>query len=105
MLINSLQTSWGSRADGDANDAQRLAPAPSPSKVLTTPRGAKSLIRFNVRQKGGQTQTRTEQDSAWEKRGYAAYDSGTSYSEKHEAAGIQNSHEQPQSMHFSNASE
>ncbi|KAL7902097.1 glycosyltransferase family 2 protein [Trichoderma sp. TUCIM 5745] len=104
-LITLNMTSWGSRADGDANDAQRLAPAPSPSKVLRTPRGAKSLIRFNVRQKGGLTSTRTEQDAAWEKHGYATYESGTSYPEKHEVAGIHNGHEQPQSMHFSNASQ
>jgi hypothetical protein len=102
----AIQTSWGSRADGDANDAQRLAPAPSPSKVLTTPRGAKSLIRFNVRQKGGLTSTRTEQDSAWEKRDCAVYESGTSYPEKqHEVTGMLNIREQPQSMHFSNPSQ
>ncbi|KAL7943087.1 glycosyltransferase family 2 protein [Trichoderma barbatum] len=110
-LFTLNMTSWGSRADGDANDAQRLVSAPRPSKVLTTPPGATSLIRYNVRQKGRQTQTRTEQDSAWEKRGYAAYDSSTSYnpirvaSEKHEDTGMQHNHDQPHSMRFSNTSE
>ncbi|KAM6485442.1 glycosyltransferase family 2 protein [Trichoderma sp. SZMC 28011] len=110
-LFTLNMTSWGSRADGDANDAQRLAPAPRPSKVLTTPPGATSLIRYNVRQKGRQTQTRTEQDSAWEKRGYAAYDSSTSYnpirvaSEKQEDFGVQHNHDQPHSMRFSNTAE
>lgn len=50
-----LQTSWGSRADGDTNDAQRLARVPQPSLVMNVPPGNGSLIRYNVRQKGRQT--------------------------------------------------
>jgi hypothetical protein len=84
-LATLNMTSWGSRADGDTNDEQRLAPAPQPSVVLKTPPGNGSLIRYNVRQKGRQAQGRDEdqdQDGAWEKQqqqGYAAYDSSTSY--------------------------
>lgn len=74
-----MQTSWGSRADGDTNDAQRLAPAPQPSVVLKTPPGKGSLIRYNARQKGRPAQGRGAQDDSWEKSGYAAYDSSTSY--------------------------
>ena len=75
-LITLNMTSWGSRADGDANDEQRLAPAPQPSIVLKTPPGKGSLIRYNARQKGRQPQG---QQGAWEKSDYAAYDSSTSY--------------------------
>lgn len=75
-LITLNMTSWGSRADGDANDEQRLAPAPQPSIVLKTPPGKGSLIRYNARQKGRQPQA---QQVAWEKSDYAAYDSSTSY--------------------------
>lgn len=79
LLTITRQTSWGSRADGDTNDEQRLAPAPRPSVVLTTPPGNASLIRFNVRHKGRCVQTQDEQDATLEKRGYVAYDSSTSY--------------------------
>ncbi|PQK10525.1 hypothetical protein BB8028_0002g08460 [Beauveria bassiana] len=78
-LITLNMTSWGSRADGDTNDEQRLAPAPRPAVVLTTPPGTASLVRFNVRHKGRSIQHQDEQDATWEKRGCAAYDSGTSY--------------------------
>ncbi|OAQ98402.1 hypothetical protein LLEC1_04841 [Akanthomyces lecanii] len=78
-LITLNMTSWGSRADGDTNDEQRLAPAPRPSVVLKTPPGNDSLIRYNVRHKGRSVQTQDEQDATWEKHGYAAYDSSTSY--------------------------
>ena len=75
-LATLNMTSWGSRADGDANDDERLAPAPTPSIVLKTPPGNSQLVRYNVRQKGRQAQR--EQDEAFcdEK---AAYDSSTSY--------------------------
>lgn len=52
------QTSWGSRADGDANDEQRLAPPPEPSTVLKLPPGSGSLIRYNVRLKGREASAR-----------------------------------------------
>ncbi|KAG5971874.1 hypothetical protein E4U58_007148 [Claviceps cyperi] len=78
-LFTLNMTSWGSRADGDANDAQRLAPVPQPSTVMKTPPGKASLIRHNVRQQGRQTPVELGDDSAWEKRGYASYDSSTSY--------------------------
>lgn len=73
------QTSWGSRADGDTNDEQRLAPAPQPSIVLKTPPGKGSLIRYNARQKVRPARGREAQNGAWEKSGYVAYDSSTSY--------------------------
>ncbi|CAM1504490.1 Fc.00g020810.m01.CDS01 [Cosmosporella sp. VM-42] len=78
-LVTLNMTSWGSRADGDTNDEQRLAPAPQPSIVLRTPPGKGSLIRYNARQKGRPAQGQAEQNGAWEKSGYAAYDSSTSY--------------------------
>ncbi|KAF7555055.1 hypothetical protein G7046_g6650 [Stylonectria norvegica] len=78
-LVTLNMTSWGSRADGDTNDAQRLAPAPQPSIVLKTPSGKGSLIRYNARQKGRGAQGRGAQQGAWEKSGYAAYDSSTCY--------------------------
>lgn len=73
------QTSWGSRADGDTNDEQRLAPAPQPSIVLKTPPGKGSLIRYNARQKVRPARGREAQNGAWEKSAYVAYDSSTSY--------------------------
>jgi hypothetical protein len=80
-LMTLNMTSWGSRADGDANDADRLAPAPQPSVVLKTPPGNSSLIRYNVRQKGRHSQLREAQRSVQEneKQTYATHDSGTSY--------------------------
>lgn len=78
-LFTLNMTSWGSRADGDTNDEQRLAPVPQPSIVMKVPPGNGSLIRYNVRQKGRQTPVGLRDDSSWEKRGYAAYDSSTSY--------------------------
>ncbi|TQV96236.1 hypothetical protein V2A60_003332 [Cordyceps javanica] len=77
-LVTLNMTSWGSRADGDTNDEQRLAPAPRQSVVLKTPPGSDSLIRY-VRHKGRSVQCQDEQDGNWEKRGRAAYDSSTSY--------------------------
>jgi hypothetical protein len=72
------QTSWGSRADGDAHDEQRLAPAPQPSVVLKTPPGTASLIRYNVRHKGRQSELRDGTDAS-QANGCVAYDSSTSY--------------------------
>lgn len=46
---------------------------------MKTPPGTASLIRYNVRQQGRQTPVELGDDSAWEKRGYASYDSSTSY--------------------------
>lgn len=52
-LCTLNMTSWGSRADGDANDEQRLTLAPECSPVLQTPQGPAMLVRYNdVRQKG-----------------------------------------------------
>jgi cellulose synthase/poly-beta-1,6-N-acetylglucosamine synthase-like glycosyltransferase len=71
------QTSWGSRADGDTNDEERLAPAPKPSIVLKTPPGNNSLIRYNVRQKGRHTQFR-DATAIDEKHAFTAPDACTS---------------------------
>ncbi|KFH43831.1 Hyaluronan synthase-like protein [Hapsidospora chrysogenum ATCC 11550] len=80
-LATLNMTSWGSRADGDTNDEQRLCPAPQPSIILKTPPGNSSLIRYNVRQNGRLAQVREAHSclSTHEKRAYATYDSGTSY--------------------------
>ena len=72
------QTSWGSRADGDAHDEQRLAPAPQPSVVLKTPPGTASLIHYNVRQKGRPSELR-DGTNVTKANGCVAYDSSTSY--------------------------
>jgi hypothetical protein len=84
-LATLNMTSWGSRADGDTNDASRLAPAPEQSVVLKTPPGNSSLIRYNnIRQKGRQqmraySRNRRDDEGSREKQGYVAYDSSTSY--------------------------
>jgi glycosyltransferase involved in cell wall biosynthesis len=79
-LVTLNMTSWGSRADGDANDESRLAPAPQQSVVLKTPPGESSLIRYNVRQKNRQASGGKEKSTRNEERGdYVAYDSSTSY--------------------------
>lgn len=36
-LLTFHQTSWGSRPDGDANDASRMIPHPSMSDSIVTP--------------------------------------------------------------------
>jgi len=41
-----MQTSWGSRPDGDANDTARLTPRPVRSMSMNTPRCGADLIRF-----------------------------------------------------------
>ena len=74
-----FKTSWGSRADADTNDEQRLAPVPQPSVFMKVPPGNGSLVRYNVRQKGRQTPAGTRDACAWAKRGCASYDSSTSY--------------------------
>ncbi|KAI6783335.1 uncharacterized protein J7T54_004362 [Emericellopsis cladophorae] len=76
-LITLNMTSWGSRADGDTNDEERLAPAPQPSIVLKTPPGNNSLIRYNVRQKGRHAQFR-ETIAIDEKHASTALDACTS---------------------------
>jgi hypothetical protein len=78
-LVTLNMTSWGSRADGDTNDEQRLAPAPQPSVVLKTPPGKGSLIRYNARQKVRPALGRRAPEADWEECGYATYDSSTSY--------------------------
>ncbi|EQK98446.1 glycosyltransferase family 2 protein [Ophiocordyceps sinensis CO18] len=75
-LCTLNMTSWGSRADGDANDEQRLTPAPQPSVTLKTPPG-KGIVRFN-RQRGRQAYIRIDGDAAREKHGHDGYDSSTS---------------------------
>lgn len=69
-----MQTSWGSRADGDADDGQRLALAPEPAVVLKTPPGTTSLIRFYVRHQERQALSSDESSSAWEKHAVTASD-------------------------------
>lgn len=41
-----MQTSWGSRADGDRDDSVRLTRRPKRSMSLTTPPGKVDLIRY-----------------------------------------------------------
>ncbi|KOS19143.1 Hyaluronan synthase 2 [Escovopsis weberi] len=77
LFTLNMQTSWGSRADGDTNDASRLSPAPQPAVVLLTPPGTDSLVQYNICQKGRPMQNREEQNATnWEK---AAYETGASY--------------------------
>ncbi|ROT40022.1 polysaccharide synthase [Sodiomyces alkalinus F11] len=45
-LCTLKMTSWGSRADGDANDDVRLTPRPKRSASLTTPPTGYDLIRY-----------------------------------------------------------
>lgn len=46
--INNKQTSWGSRADGDANDPHRMTPRPRRSESITSPPNYHpGLIRYN----------------------------------------------------------
>lgn len=45
--INVTQTSWGSRADGDTNDSQRMTPRARRSESITLPPGNHpGLIRY-----------------------------------------------------------
>lgn len=43
-----MQTSWGSRADGDANDNLRMAPQPRPSESTITPRERSLSLPYNL---------------------------------------------------------
>lgn len=45
-LSTLKMTSWGSRADGDANDDVRLTPRPKRATSLTTPPNGHDLIRY-----------------------------------------------------------
>lgn len=45
-LLTRMQTSWGSRADGDRDDSVRLTRRPKRSMSLTTPPGKVDLIRY-----------------------------------------------------------
>lgn len=67
-----MQTSWGSRADGDANDEQRLSLAPRQNLAMKTPLSGGCLIRYNDRARG-------QHEKGCEKQDYATYDSSTSY--------------------------
>ncbi|KAK2608444.1 Type 2 glycosyltransferase [Conoideocrella luteorostrata] len=78
-LATLHMTSWGSRADGDTNDEQRLAPVPPPSFVMKVPHENTALIRYNVRHKGRQTPIGSRDDWGRVKRVHTSYDSGTSY--------------------------
>ncbi|KJZ77367.1 hypothetical protein HIM_03091 [Hirsutella minnesotensis 3608] len=78
-LCTLNMTSWGSRADGDANDEQRLFPVPQRAVCIETPKGKDQLPQFEIRQKGRSISNLVCSQGSWEKRGYAAYDSGTSY--------------------------
>lgn len=50
-LFTLHMTSWGSRADGDANDDVRMSPRPKRSDSITTPPGRESgLIRYKDEQ-------------------------------------------------------
>ncbi|PHH59589.1 hypothetical protein CDD82_2434 [Ophiocordyceps australis] len=46
-LATLNMTSWGSRADGDANDQDRLTRTPHQNSVLATPPGHSHLVQFN----------------------------------------------------------
>lgn len=47
-ISNNTQTSWGSREDGDANDAERMSPRGRRSESITMPPGNHpGLIRYN----------------------------------------------------------
>lgn len=49
------ETAWGSRADGDADDKERMVPTPGPNEVLRLPRRKTiSLIRYSDQKAGGQ---------------------------------------------------
>src|SRR5579859_4944600 len=47
-MLTSSKTSWGSRADGDANDSHRMSPRARRSESITMPPGNHpGLIRYN----------------------------------------------------------
>lgn len=47
-MLTVFQTSWGSRADGDANDSHRMSPRARRSESITLPPGNHpGLIRYN----------------------------------------------------------
>lgn len=71
-----LQTSWGSRADGDADDDSRLTPAPQPSGFLDIPPG-EGIPRYSDGRKARQACSGIGSEGAWEKRGRAAYESSS----------------------------
>ncbi|KEZ45961.1 Glycosyltransferase family 2 [Scedosporium apiospermum] len=58
-LCTLNMTSWGSRADADANDNVRLTPRPKRASSLTTPPGRGHLIRYQ------DERTRSEKTSKW----------------------------------------
>lgn len=62
-LFTLRMTSWGSRADGDANDNLRLTPRPKRSASMTTPPGYHpNLIRFT----GEREISEKQGSSAWD---------------------------------------
>jgi hypothetical protein len=45
--LNLLQTSWGSRPDGDIDNSERMAPRTLPAEVMENPgTNSKGLIRY-----------------------------------------------------------
>lgn len=48
LEANNLQTSWGSRPDGDTDDNERMTPQVLPAEVMRTPTPAKKrLVRYS----------------------------------------------------------
>jgi hypothetical protein len=45
--LNRIQTSWGSRPDGDIDDGERMTPRVLPAEVMVNPAaGSRGLIRY-----------------------------------------------------------
>jgi hypothetical protein len=55
LLISVQQTSWGSRADGDVNDKDRLTTRPSRSLSLSTPSWPDKDVIRNIRERARST--------------------------------------------------
>lgn len=48
LLTDQVQTSWGSREDGDTNDSERMSPRGRRSESITLPPGNHpGLVRYN----------------------------------------------------------
>ncbi|OAA46961.1 hypothetical protein NOR_02597 [Metarhizium rileyi] len=78
-LLTLNMTSWGSRADGDTDDEQRLTLVPEQPSFMRVPPGRGNIIPSHVRHKGRQTPIGYRDEESCEKRSCAVYDSSTSY--------------------------